>query len=177
MSNLPIREQIIRALQTRTGALRKLPDYDDRDLPITEIDEGLESATEPGYGMTRATLQLTIARAILMSGVKDDSWHRAQNIALADLIREIYTGGDTLGGLADGIDYGGGAIDLLTNAANGAGVAVTVAVRYSFVHGNPYSQDDLEGYVDPGDPTPVTEGTGAIAGRGAITGIGAIEET
>ena len=149
--SLPIREQIIRALQTRTGALRKLPDYDDRDLPITEIDEGTETATESGYGMTNATLQITVARAINMSGVKDDTWHRAQNIALAELIKEIYTGGDRLGGLADGIDYNGGAIDLLTNAANGAGVAVTVSVRYSFVHGNPYSQDADSAFTDLSD--------------------------
>ena len=160
--SLPIREQIIRALQARTGALRKLPDYDDRDLPITEIDEGLESSAEGSYGMTRVTLQLTIARAILMSGVKDDSWHQAQNIALADLIKEIYKGGDDLGGIADGIDYGGGAIDLLTNAANGAGVAVTVNVRYAFVHGNPYSQDADADYDEvpqdePEEPAPEPE--------------------
>ena len=139
--SLPIREQIIRALQARTGAIRKLPDYDDRDLPITEIDEGIESAVDDIYGMTHATLQLTIARAILMSGVKGDSWHRAQNLALADLIVEIFTGGDSLGGLVDEMQYTGGAIDLLTNAANGAGVAVSVNVKYKFVHGNPYSQD------------------------------------
>ena len=141
MTNLPIREQIIQALATRIGASRKLAMYDERDLPITVLQEGDDNAAEGMYGLTNVTTSISVARAIRMDGVKDDSWYTELNTALADLIAELYAGGDDIGGLAHGMDYVSGSVDLLTDAGVGAGVAVTVAVRYSFVHGNPYSQD------------------------------------
>ena len=139
--SIPIREQILRALASRVGAVRRLEMYDERDLPITVISEGDDTAAEGRYGLTNVTMSVGIARAIPMSGVKDNDWYTELNTALASLIAEVFTGGDDLGGLAHGIDYVSGSVDLLTDAATGGGVAVTVNVRYSFVHGNPYSQD------------------------------------
>jgi hypothetical protein len=142
MSTLPIREQILQALATRTGASRQLAAYDPRDLPITILVDGEETAAEGLYGMTNVTMPVTFARAIPLTGVKADAWHTAAQKALADLIEEIYTGDDdTLGGLADGIDYAGGQAEILTDGGNGAAVQVSANVRYAFVHGNPYSQD------------------------------------
>jgi len=148
MSNLPIREQIIRALISRTGAVRQLPTYDHADLPLTVIQAGEDSAAEDMYGMTNVTMQVGIARALNMSGVKGDDWDQTLNNELADLIVEVFTGGDDLGGLAKGMDYVSGTTDLLTEAAQGGGVAVTVNVRFAFVHGNPYSQDADADYSD-----------------------------
>jgi len=148
MSNLPIREQIIRALIARTGAVRQLPTYDHADLPLTVIQAGEDSAAEDMYGMTNVTMQVGIARALNMSGVKGDDWDQTLNNELADLIVEVFTGDDDLGGIAKGIDYVSGTTDLLTEAAQGGGVAVTVNVRFAFVHGNPYSQDADADYSD-----------------------------
>jgi hypothetical protein len=139
--SLPIREQIIQALVARVGGVRRLEMYDERDLPITVVSEGDDNAAEGRYGLTNVTMSVGIARAIPMSGIKDSTWYTELNTALANLITEVFTGGDDLGGLAHGIDYVSGSVDLLTDAAQGGGVAVTVNVRYSFVHGNPYSQD------------------------------------
>ena len=146
--SLPIREQIIRALISRTGAVRQLPTYDHADLPLTVIQAGEDSAAEDMYGMTNVTMQVGIARALNMSGVKGDDWDQTLNNELADLIVEVFTGGDDLGGLAKGMDYVSGTTDLLTEAAQGGGVAVTVNVRFAFVHGNPYSQDADADYSD-----------------------------
>lgn len=144
----PIREQIIQALATRVGAVRELEMYDERDLPITVISADEETAAEGRYGLTNVTMNVGIARAIAIEGTKDDTWHTALSTQLADLIVEIYTGGDDLGGLADGIDYVSGSTDLLTDGGVGAGVAVTVQVRYTFVHGDPYSQDADAAFSD-----------------------------
>jgi len=154
MSSLPIRERILRELVRRTGAVRRLESYDERDLPITVLQEGDDNATEGLYGMTQVTTQVSIARALRMTGVKGNDWYTELNTALANLIREIFAGGDDLGGLALGMDYVSGSVDLLTDAGQGAGVAVTVSVRYAFVHGNPYSQDADSEYdeVPPDEP-------------------------
>jgi hypothetical protein len=52
------------------------------------------------------------------------------------------------------LNYVSGGIGLPTDASKGSGVAVTVDVRYAFVHGNPYSQDADSEYVDvePDEP-------------------------
>jgi hypothetical protein len=152
--SIPVRELIIRKLATRTKALRRLPSYDDKDLPVTHIQVGEDSATNGLYGMTEVTMPVTIARAISMTGVKGDDWHSAQNKALADLIKETFTGGDDLDGLASGMQYVSGDTDLLTDAATGVGVAITVTVRYAWVHGNPYSQDADTAYEDPAPEEP-----------------------
>lgn len=143
-----IREQIIQALATRVGAVRELQVYDERDLPLTVISPGDESIADGRYGMTNVQMQVAIGRAIAIEGTKDDAWHASLSAALADLTVEIYAGGDDLDGLADGIDYVSGSVDLLTDGGVGAGVAVTVNVRYAWAHGNPYSQDVDAGYSD-----------------------------
>ena len=133
-----IREQILQALATRTGATRMLQQYDPRDLPITVLAEGDDAATEKPYGMTAVTMPVTIARAIPLTGTKDDTWYAAANEALGNLIVEIYTGGDTLGGLCQGLDYAGGSVELLSDGADGAAVQASVTVRFQFRHGNPF---------------------------------------
>ena len=168
MSELPIREQIIQALAARVGATRRLAMYDERDLPITVLQEGDDTAAEGLYGMTNVSTSISIARAIRMTGVKDDDWYTQLNVALADLIAEVFDSGedpeeeqepDGLDELIHGIEYVSGSVDLLTDAGVGAGVAVTVNVRYSFVHGNPYSQDADSEFTDlPDDEEEESEG-------------------
>ena len=137
-----IREQILQALATRTGATRVLEQYDSRDLPITVLVEGEDAAADTPYGMTAVTMPVTIARAIPLTGTKDDTWYSASNEALGELIVEIYAGGDTLGGLCQGLDYAGGSVELLTDGADGAAVQASLTVRYQFRHGDPFSNTE-----------------------------------
>jgi len=151
MSSLPIRERIIRKIAARTNAGRQLPTYDERDLPITTIAEGDDSASEGLYGLTNVTTTIAIVRSIRISGIKDDNWLTELNSALAQLIAEVFAGGDTLDGLAQGMEYVSGAVGPLVEGGLGSDVAVTVNVRYSWVHGNPYSQDADSAFTDLSD--------------------------
>ena len=134
-----VRERILKALSARTGASRLVEQYDVRDLPITVLVAGEDSATETPYGMTAATMPVTIARAIALSGDKGDAWHDEAEYALGDLIQQIYAGDDdTLGGLCQGLDYAGGAVEILQDGAQGAAVQASITVRFQFRHGNPF---------------------------------------
>jgi len=160
--SLPIRERILRELVRRTRARRRLESYDERDLPLTVLQEGDDSAVEGLYGMTQVATQVLVARAVNMTGVKGDDWHAELNTALANLIKEIFKGGNGIEGLKFELNYVSGGIGLPTDASKGSGVAVTVNVRYAFVYGNPYSQDADSGYVDvepeePEEPAPEPE--------------------
>lgn len=139
--SLPIREQIIKALATRVGAMRGLEGFDSQDLPITVLVEGDDEAGDEGYDMTPLTLPVTIARAVEISGQKDDTWFTEANTQLATLITEAYAGGEDLGGLADGIDYAGGSVGVITDGAAGVAVEVNLEIRYAIARGNPYSQE------------------------------------
>lgn len=140
MAALPIRERILQALATRLNAHRGLEAYDIRDLPITVIVADEDSATESDYDMTQVSLPVTVARAIQVTGTKSDSWYKEGEIAKAQLHKDIYTGGEDLGGLADGVDYTGGSVAVLTDGARGCMVQVFVNIRYAHVHGNPFIQ-------------------------------------
>ncbi len=137
----PIREQIIQALATRVGAVRGLEGFDLSDLPLTVLVEGEEQVRDEKYDMTPITLPVTIGRAVEMTGLKGDAWHTEANKQLADLIVEAYDPDETMGGLADGIDYAGGATDVLTDGANGVMAQVNLEIRYAIARGNPYSQE------------------------------------
>lgn len=139
--SLPIREQILQAIAARVTGTRILEQFDARDLPVTVVADDEES-NEPAYDMEMLAMPVTIARAIPLTGAKTDAWHTTANVALADLLVELYTGGDTLGGLAHGIDYTGGSVEILSDGALGAIVQVVVSVRYSIVRGNPYSNEE-----------------------------------
>lgn len=136
---LSIREQIMQALAARLSAQRGLEGYDQRDLPLTVLYEAEESA-EPAYGMTRITLPVTVARGLKRPAT---DWHAAATTALADLVVAIYGSDETLGGLAEGIDYTGGTIGTFADGADGIVVNAQIEIRFSHVRGNPYSQTEV----------------------------------
>ena len=140
--SLPIREQIIQAIADRVGASRSLETIDAADLPVTVLVAGEDSVTDDeSYDTTPITLPVTIARAEHRSGLKGDDWHTAANELLAELITSAYAGGENLNGLADGIDYAGGATDVLSDGATGVMAQVNLDIRYQIARGNPYTQE------------------------------------
>ena len=142
MPALPIRERILQALATRLSAQRGLEQYDARDLPITILVEGEDTAQESDYDRTNVTLPVTIAYANNVSGTKSDTWYAQANTALANLIQSVYSGDESLGGLCQGIDYTGGDVAVLTDGATGYAVQAFFNIRYAFVHGNPFSTEE-----------------------------------
>lgn len=141
MSELPIREKILQALAGRVNASRGLESYDGAALPITILVEGEDGALDPDFDLTRLTMPVVIARAIERSGLKGDDWYTAANESLAELIQEAYAPDTTFDGLADGIDYTGGNVGMLTDGAQGYTVQVNLEIRYAFLHGNPYDRE------------------------------------
>lgn len=140
--SLPIREQVIQTIATRVGASRSLETFDAADLPLTVLLAGDDQVTDDeAYDTTPLTLPVTIARAEKRTGLKGDDWQTAANTLLADLIVDAYAGGEDLNGLADGIDYAGGATDVLSDGATGVMAQVTLDIRYQIARGNPYSQE------------------------------------
>ena len=142
MSALPIRERILQALATRINAQRGLEQYDARDLPITVLVEGEDTAQESDYDRTNVTLPITVAYANNASGTKSDTWYAQANTALANLIQSVYAGDESLGGLVQGIDYTGGDVAVLTDGATGYAVQAFFNIRYAFVHGNPFLTEE-----------------------------------
>ena len=153
MTTLSVRERIIQAIAARVGASRGLESYDSRRLPVTVLVEGEDQPGEPDYDVTNLILPLTVARAENPQGAKGDAWHTAANAALAALITEIYAGGEDIAGLGTRIDYTGGGIGEIADAASGYVVQASIGVNYHFVRGNPYSHDPYA--VD--DPEPEEE--------------------
>jgi len=113
---------------------------DEQDLPFTVLVDSDDSAEESDYDFVRVTMPVTVARASKIVGSKVDAWHTQGNGNLADLIKELYTGGEDVGGLVDGIDYTGGSVDVLTDGARGVMVQAFFNVRFKFAHGDPYTQ-------------------------------------
>ena len=144
MSDLPIRERILQALAARINAHRGLEEFDARDLPITVLVEGEDSATETDYDQVRVTMPVTVAHADRVVGVKGDDWYALANAALANLIKSVYDGGESFDGLVQGIDYTGGDVAVLTDGANGYAVQAFFNIRYVFAHGNPFQQTTEE---------------------------------
>jgi hypothetical protein len=138
---LPIREQLLQELAGRASAQRGLEMYDERDLPFTVLLEGEDQAATDDYDNARVATPVTLARAMKITGNKTDDWYEQGNVALADLIKEVYVGGEDLNGLADGIDYEGGSVEVITDGARGVMVQASFNIRWAFVHGDPFSQN------------------------------------
>ena len=129
-----IREQLVAAILTATGGAYGLPSpEDERDLPVTLVQDGTDSATN-SYDTTSLTMPLNVARAELAVGTDTDVLRAQAHAALAKLITDMHAD-ETFGGLADGVDYTGGGIQIEVGKfvfAEG-----TFSVRYHHLRGQP----------------------------------------
>ena len=140
--SLPIRERILQALAIRLDAQRGLEGYDLSELPITILVEGGDEAQEDDYDMTRVAMPVTVARAVAKSGLKTDAWYEDANIELAQMVVDAFGSDETFGGLAQGMDYAGGEVGVLTDGAQGYTAQISLIIRYAFLHGNPFANEE-----------------------------------
>jgi hypothetical protein len=140
--SLPIREQILQALALRLDALRGLEGYDLSELPITILVEGADEAQETDYDMTRVAMPVTIARAVAKTGLKNDIWYEDANVEMAQMIVDAFGTDETFGGLAQGMEYAGGEVGVLTDGAQGYTAQISLIIRYAFLHGNPFTAEE-----------------------------------
>lgn len=139
-----IRERILQALTTRVSGQRGLEGVDMEDLPLTVVVEGGDTPGDSDYDKTRLVMPVTIARAVEQTGIKNDAWYTAANIQLAELIKTAFGSDPTFGGLAEGMDYTGGDVAVITDGAKGVAVQIFIDIRYAFLHGDPYNITEPE---------------------------------
>jgi len=140
--SLPIREQILQALADRLDAQRGLEGYDISETPLTILVEGGDEAQETDYDLTRVAMPVTIARAVSKTGLKNDIWYEDANVEMAQMIVDAYGTDETFGGLAQGMDYAGGEVGVLSDGAQGYTAQISLVIRYAFLHGNPFSKQE-----------------------------------
>jgi len=140
---IPIREQIIQALASRTGAVRfnDGQTISEMELPATVILVEADQRGEAGYDMTEMVMPVTIARAIGQAGLAGDGWHTSANEALADLVKEIHTPDIDAGGLIAQIVLTGQSYDVQPDGARGYVVQAELEINYRFATGDPYTQE------------------------------------
>lgn len=144
--SLPVREQVLQALATRVSAVRNLEAFGIQQVPasgiLSVVVDGEEQDAGSDHEHSRMEMDVTIARIVLVSGRKGDGWHEQANTALADLIQEALATDTRLGGLAEHIEYTGGAAGEIPDGSRGIFAQAFFRVRYRFVRGNPYLIDE-----------------------------------
>lgn len=140
---LPIREQIIQALATRTGAERfnDGQTISEMELPATVLLVQGDQRGDPSYDTINMLMPVTIARAIGRTGLSGDDWHTEAATALADLVVEIYTPDHDAGGLINQIVLTGQDYDIQPDGAQGYVVQVELEITYHTAIGDPYTQE------------------------------------
>jgi len=142
-----IREQLLGAITTAVGGEYGVPAPDDeRDLPITIVQDGEEVASPDQYGYTNYEIPLVIAKAVAAPAATEGQSRseyqdamRAQCHTMLAGIQTAVFADDTFGGLADGADYTGGSI--ATEVGKLCFAEAQFTVRYHTVRGDPFTID------------------------------------
>lgn len=131
---MSIREQLIAAILTATGGEYGVPaPEDERDLPVTIVQDGTDSAST-NYDYTACSMPITVARAELAVGTDRNALRAQAHAALAALIAAMHTD-ETFGALAQGVDYTGGGIQ--TEVGKFVFAEASFTVRYQHLRGQP----------------------------------------
>lgn len=135
---MSIREQLIAAILTATGGEYGVPaPEDERDLPVTIVQDGTDTATT-NYDYTACSMPITVARAELAVGTDRNALRAQAHAALAALIVAMHAD-ETFGALALGVDYTGGGIQ--TEVGKFVFAEASFTVRYQHLRGQPAVQD------------------------------------
>lgn len=135
---MSIREQLIAAILTATGGEYGVPaPEDERDLPVTIVQDGTDTAST-NYDYTACAMPITVARAELAVGTNRDALRAQAHSALALLMTAMHVD-ETFGGLAVGVDYTGGGIQ--TEVGKFVFAEASFTVRYQHLRGQPAVQD------------------------------------
>ena len=128
-----VRERLLANILTAVGGEYGLvAPEDDRDLPVTIVQDGTDEVSA-NYDATVCTMPLNVARAEAAASTDRDTLRQQAHTALKALIVAMFTD-ETFDGLAVGIDYTGGGIEV-----DGKFVFAEAAfrVRYQHLRGQP----------------------------------------
>lgn len=129
-----VRERLLNAILTAVGGQYGIPaPEDERDLPATIVQEGDDTATT-NYDYTACVMPIAVARAELAANSNRDTMRVQGHAALKALIAAMHVD-ETFGGLAQGVDYTGGGIQV--EAGKLVFAEATFQVRYQHLRGQP----------------------------------------
>ena len=125
-----IRERLLAAILTATGGEYGLPaPEDERDLPVTIVQDGTDSASA-NYDATECAMPLSIGRAEAATATSRDALRQQAHTALASLLTAMHAD-ETFGGLAARVDYTGGGIQIEAGRLVFAEASFTVTYRHA----------------------------------------------
>lgn len=128
-----VRETLLSAIITAVdGTYGLAAPEDDRDVPVTIVQDGTDEAVA-SYDTTQCTMQLNVARAELASSNDRTASRQQAHAAMQALIARMQAD-ETFGGLATGVDYTGGGIDIDGRLVF---AAAAFRVRYQHARGQP----------------------------------------
>jgi hypothetical protein len=107
----PVRERLLSAIITAVGGEYGLTaPEDERDLPVTIVQDDADEATT-SYDTTLCVMPLAVARAEAVTGATRALQRKQAHAALAAIVTAMHAD-STFGGLATGVDYTGGGIQI-----------------------------------------------------------------
>jgi hypothetical protein len=134
-----LREQILSALTTAVGGEYGLPaPEDERDLPITIVEDQPETAAEDQYGYSVITMPVVVASGAIAATTDRDAMRAQANALLASIVQTVFADAP-LGALVDGIQYTGGGIQ--TEVGKFVFAEAQFSIRYHTVRGNPFANE------------------------------------
>lgn len=136
-----IREQLLAAITTAVGGTygTTTPE-DERELPVTIVQDGSDEASTR-YDSNELTTPVAVAR-LAVAASDDLAEKRAQaNEMLAQIVADMHAD-ETFGGLAYGVDYAGGGIEV--ERGKFVFAEASFGVRWHHLRGDPYSQTPTE---------------------------------
>lgn len=136
-----VREQVLAAITAAVGGKYGVPSPDDeRDLPLTVLDDGQDVATHE-YGRTDVATPVAIARLEKATSNDREVLRKQANEILAQIQVDI-AADETFGELADEAEYTGGVIS--SELGKWVGAEAFFTVRYHHVRGDPYTIETEE---------------------------------
>lgn len=129
-----VRERLLSAILTAVTGIYGLPTpEDERDLPVTIVHDGTDTASTD-YDTTQVIMPVNIARAEVASSANLDALRAQAHAALQQLVEAMHAD-ETFAGLALGVDYTGGRIQI--EAGKFVFAEVSFEVRYQHLRGQP----------------------------------------
>lgn len=129
-----VRERLVAAILTAVNGRYALESpMDLSELPVTVVQDGTDDASA-NYDFTRCVMPISVARAEQAASPVSEVQRKQAHAALQDLI-ELMHADETFGGLAQGVDYVGGGIQI--DAGKLIFAEATFQVRYQHLRGQP----------------------------------------
>lgn len=130
-----IREQLLAAITAAVNGEYGVPaPEDERDLPLTIVQESTDEATTR-YDVVEIVTPVSVGRAEAAT-TPDRVLLRAQGHDMLARIITDMSADETFGGLADGVDYVGGGIQ--AEVGKFVFAEASFRVRWRHLRGNPY---------------------------------------